>query len=109
MQHEIEIARDMQILRHVVADEPEPPILMERCQVPLVTGKKVIDADDIVALLEEALAKITAEESRATANECLWHPRSILSSSLGVGHGSPRACGSVPCGPASSPAAPRVR
>ena len=69
MQDRVDLARHVDELRHVRADEPE---LRQLHQVPDVVGRageEVVEAEHLVALGEESLAQVGAEEPGAPGDD----------------------------------------
>ena len=59
----------MQRERDVVTDELEPRIVVQVVDVPLGAGEQVVDAQHFVALGEQAVAQVGAQESGAAGDE----------------------------------------
>ena len=55
--------------RHVVPDELEARMVVQVVDVPLVAGEQVVDAEDLVPLLEQPIAQMRAEEAGAAGDE----------------------------------------
>ena len=60
---------DEQGVDDVVADELEIGVGEEMPDVVLAAGEEIVDADDVVALAEEALAEMAAQKSRAARDQ----------------------------------------
>jgi hypothetical protein len=52
-----------------VADEFEAGIANEMLDVGLATGEEVVEADDVVTLLDEAVTEVGTEESGSAGDE----------------------------------------
>ena len=60
---------DLQRLRDVVPDEAGIAVATRAAEVRLLAGDEVIDGDDLVALGEEALAQMRADEAGAAGDQ----------------------------------------
>ena len=60
---------DEQRERHVVPDELEARVVVQVIDVALGAGEEVVDAEHLVALLEQAVAEVGAEEAGAAGHE----------------------------------------
>src|SRR5207244_7871993 len=60
---------DLDVLRHVVAYQPEPGPRLERRDVVRRPGDEVVHADDLPALSQEELAEVGADEPRAARDQ----------------------------------------
>jgi len=60
---------EIQRKRHVVADHLEVRVRVERGEVVARAREEVVDADDVVAPLEQALAQVGAEEPGAAGDQ----------------------------------------
>ena len=71
MQDGVDAPVDVDEVGDVVLDEPEALVARQVRDVVGVAGDEVVHADDRVALREEAVAKMRAEEPRPAGDE---HP-----------------------------------
>ena len=63
-------------LRHVVTDQLEAIVAQEMRDMVLAAGEKVIDAEDLMTLAQQALAEVRPQESAAAGyQDALAHPR----------------------------------
>ena len=60
---------DIERKRHVVAHQLEAVVIDHAIDVAACAGEKIIDADDVGAVLEQALAKMRAEKSGAAGHK----------------------------------------
>jgi hypothetical protein len=60
---------DVERERHVMADELEAGMSMEMLQVTLGAGEKIVDAEYIVSLLQQAIDQVGPKEPRAARDE----------------------------------------
>ena len=69
---EVDRPCDLEVLDHVVVEELEPlvPDVLDVCERARV---QVVDAEDAVALLEEVVAEMRAEEAGASGHESGRH------------------------------------
>jgi hypothetical protein len=65
----VDLPRDLEGMRDVRADKLEAGVSEEMGDVLGGAGNEVIDRDDLVALREEAIAKVGADEPGPTGNE----------------------------------------
>jgi hypothetical protein len=67
---EVEDSIDLRLERidDVVPEEFKSPLLQQVLDVTSAPGKEVVQAYYFVALVEQTLAKVTAEEARASGN-----------------------------------------
>ena len=56
-------------MRDIVADEFKVPLVQQVLDVCLLAGKKVVEADDIVAACHEAIAEVRAEEAGSAGHK----------------------------------------
>src|SRR5262245_37555054 len=54
---------DLDRLAHVVLEEPEPRLVRQVGDVAAIPGQEVVDADDLMAIANEAFAKMRANKS----------------------------------------------
>ncbi len=59
----------MQRERDVVTDELEPRIVVQMVDVPVGAREQLVDAQHLVALLEQAIAQVRAQEAGAAGDE----------------------------------------
>jgi hypothetical protein len=59
----------MQRERDVVTDELEPRIVVQMVDVPVGAREQLVDAQHLVALLEQAIAQVRAVEAGAAGDE----------------------------------------
>jgi hypothetical protein len=52
-----------------VADELEPRVVMQMIDVAFGAGEEVVDAEHFVALLQQSIAQMRAEEARAAGDQ----------------------------------------
>ena len=69
----IHVARDEDVFRHVHADEAEALVPGEVLDVFRAAGDEVIQGDDPVSLLEQALDEVRAEKARAAGDDGRGH------------------------------------
>jgi hypothetical protein len=67
---------------HVVADEFEAGAADQVGDVVAAAGEEVVETDDVVAVLEESLAEVRADEARASGDENFHRNLPIRSSQL---------------------------
>ena len=67
MYHEVDI--DLRRLGHINVEECEPCVIQEVLDVRERAGHEVIDADDLMAIADEAPAEMTADEPGAAGDE----------------------------------------
>jgi len=56
-------------LHHVVANQFEILLPQEMLDVALLAGKKVVQADDVVPLSDEAIAQVRAQKTSSARNQ----------------------------------------
>ena len=76
MQHVVDRPVDLDRLGDVVLDERKCGLLEQVGDVPPVAGQQVVDADDLVAVGEEPLAQVRADEPRPAGDHRSRHPLS---------------------------------
>ena len=69
VQNVVHRAGDLQRLRHVVPEECEPVVGSQVLDIGRRAGDEVIDADDLVAARQKALAQVGADETRAAGDD----------------------------------------
>ena len=69
MQDVVDRPVDLDRLGDVVLDELEPRVVEERRDVAARAGQQVVDADDLVAVVEESLAKMRPDEPRPAGDD----------------------------------------
>ena len=62
MQHVVDRARHVDELRDVAPDHPEPVALEQVLDVGGRAGQEVVDADDLVAVVEQPFAQVGSQE-----------------------------------------------
>ncbi len=60
---------DVERKRHVVADELEARMVVQVLDVALGAGEEIVDAEHLVALLQQPVAQMRAEESGAAGDQ----------------------------------------
>src|SRR5579863_737859 len=69
MQYEVDVTRNMDIVGHIAADQPELYIWQQVRDVVRHSGEEIVQADDLDAMRQQALAQMGAEETRATRDD----------------------------------------
>jgi len=82
MQHSIKGAFDVNEVSHIVVDEMKMSIAREMGDVSSVSGDQVVNADDLMAFGEEAIAKMRAEKTRRSSDQYSQRAPSLDSSTL---------------------------
>ena len=73
MQHEVDRTVDVDVVGDVVLDEREVAVGEVR-DVGRVAGQQVVDADDLVAAIEQRFGEMRADEAgRAGDDDALFH------------------------------------
>ena len=63
MQHHADLAGDVDEVRHVAVDHPEPRLAHKMGHVVGRAGRQVVQTDDLVAREQQAVAEMRPEES----------------------------------------------
>jgi hypothetical protein len=74
MQHDIELAGNVDVVRHVVVDERETTATGQVGNVIDATGAKVVHGDYLVALIEKSIAQVRADETSPAGDENAHRP-----------------------------------
>ena len=61
---------DLQRQRHIVMEECKACIGRRCSTFAAASGDEVVDADDVVAVLQKSFAKVGADKARAAGDEC---------------------------------------
>ncbi len=69
MEHVVHRSIDLDRLGDIVLDEAERRPLQEGGQVTAAAGQQVVDADDLIAVAQESLAEMRADETRSTGDD----------------------------------------
>jgi hypothetical protein len=73
---------EVERMGHVVADQFEVGLIEQVVDVGLLAGEEVVEADDVVALLDESIAQVRAEEPGAAGDENTFTIRNGRATSL---------------------------
>jgi hypothetical protein len=57
----------------VVADELKIGVIQKMTDIVFASGKEIVDADDVVSLVEEAFAEVAAQKAGASGDEDSLH------------------------------------
>src|ERR1019366_3857926 len=73
MKNVIEWAIDINVVCHIVVNKLKIRQPQQVRDVLHRAGAKIIHADDLVALRDEAVAKMATEKSGSAGDKCSWH------------------------------------
>ncbi len=73
VQHLVDRAGDVDVLRHVGLHEPEPVVLHQVLDVDRRAGQEVVERDDLVAVGEQLLAQVRAQEAGPAGHDRSRH------------------------------------
>ena len=67
----------MDVVGDVGPDEPEATVFEEVFHIDRSTGAEVVEADNLVPLLQESLAQVRSEEARTSCDNCTSNPHDL--------------------------------
>ena len=88
MQHRVHMPRDMDVVGDVGPDEPEATVFEKVFHIDRVTGAEVVEADDLVPVLQESVAQVRSEEARTSCDNCTSNPHDLSPSACEVLRGA---------------------
>ena len=63
----------MEEIRHIVLDEAEALVTQEMRYVFHIPGREVVDADDLMTLFDQVIAKMASQKARTAGDQCPFH------------------------------------
>jgi hypothetical protein len=73
MKNKIHGSFDRYKLGNIVADKAKPLVCSEVIKVSLVSRQQVIDGNDLMTLLQEAVGQVGPKEACSSRNHANWH------------------------------------
>jgi hypothetical protein len=77
VENDVDIARDIEVLGHILLDEAVVRIAFEVVEVGGIARDEIVDADDPVALGQQAVGQVTSQKPGAAGDNCGFHEDKI--------------------------------